>query len=98
LLSHQKRKKKKRVWRQFCEWLSMAVAHLPAAVSLLLLEALIIQISGVTLTLTWPCRLSLLRVLLDVTATATSFPLSKHTGGGDIAPAFLGLHVYLQFT
>jgi hypothetical protein len=31
-------------------------------------------------------------------ATATSFPLSKHTGGGDTAPAFSGLHVYLQFT
>jgi hypothetical protein len=33
-------KEKKRVWRQFCEWLSEAVAHLPTAVSLLLLEAL----------------------------------------------------------
>jgi hypothetical protein len=32
--------RKKRVWRQFCEWLSEAMAHLPAAVSLLLLEAL----------------------------------------------------------
>jgi hypothetical protein len=31
-------------------------------------------------------------------ATATSFPLSKHTRGGDTAPAFSGLHVYLQFT
>jgi hypothetical protein len=31
-------------------------------------------------------------------ATATSFPLSKHTGGGDTAPAFSGLHVYLQLT
>jgi hypothetical protein len=27
-----------------------------------------------------------------------SFPLSKHTWGGDTAPTFLGLHVYLQFT
>jgi hypothetical protein len=43
-------KKKKR--RQFCEWLSEAVVHLPAAVSLLLLEALFMQISGVSLTLT----------------------------------------------
>jgi hypothetical protein len=33
-----------------------------------------------------------------VTATATSFPLSKHTGGGGTAPAFSGLRVYLQFT
>jgi hypothetical protein len=32
--------RKKRVWRQFCEWLSEAVAHLPIAVSLLLMEAL----------------------------------------------------------
>jgi hypothetical protein len=31
-------------------------------------------------------------------ATATSFPLSKHTGGGDTAPAFSGLRVYLQLT
>jgi hypothetical protein len=30
-------------------------------------------------------------------ATATSFPLSKHTGGGDTAPAFSGLCDYLQF-
>jgi hypothetical protein len=30
--------------------------------------------------------------------TATSFPLSNHPGGGDTAPAFSGLHVYLQFT
>jgi hypothetical protein len=33
-----------------------------------------------------------------VTTTATSFPLSKHTGGSDTAPAFSGLRVYLQFT
>jgi hypothetical protein len=55
------------------------------------------QILGVSLTLTWPLRLCLLRVFLGTTATATSFPLSKHTGGGDTAPAFSGLHVYLQF-
>jgi hypothetical protein len=57
-----------------------------------------VQISRVSLALTWPCRLCLFRVLLGTTATATSFPLSKHTGGGDTAPAFLGLCVYLQFT
>jgi hypothetical protein len=56
------------------------------------------QISGVTLTLTWPHRLCLLRVLLGTTATATSFLLSKHTGGSDTAPAFSGRHIYLQFT
>jgi hypothetical protein len=37
---------------QFYEWLSEAVAHLPAAISLLLLEALFMQISGVSLILT----------------------------------------------
>jgi hypothetical protein len=31
-------------------------------------------------------------------ASATSFPLSKHTGGGDTAHTFSGLCVYLQFT
>jgi hypothetical protein len=45
-LSHQRKrkgkKKTKRVWRLFCECLTEAVAHLPATVSLLLLEALMI--------------------------------------------------------
>jgi hypothetical protein len=50
LLSHQREKKK--VWRLFFEWLSEAAAHLPTAVSLLLLEALFMHISGVSLTLT----------------------------------------------
>jgi hypothetical protein len=54
------------------------------------------QISGVSIALTWPRRLCLLRVLLCAIATATSFPLSKHTGGGDTAPAFSGLRVCLQ--
>jgi hypothetical protein len=31
-----------------------------------------------------------------VQPAATSFPLSKHTGGGDTAPAFSGLRVCLQ--
>jgi hypothetical protein len=56
------------------------------------------QISGVSLTLTWPRRLCLPRILLGATTTATSFPLSKHNGGDDTAPAFSGLLVYLQFT
>jgi hypothetical protein len=43
---------------------SAAVACLPTAVSLLLLAALFMQISGVSLALTWPRRLCLLRVLL----------------------------------
>jgi hypothetical protein len=52
VVSSKVERKKKRVWRQFCEWLSEAVAHLLAAVSLLLLEALFMQISGVSLILT----------------------------------------------
>jgi hypothetical protein len=56
------------------------------------------QISGVSLALICPHRICLLRDLLCATATVTSFPLSKHTGGGDTAPAFSGLCVYLQFT
>jgi hypothetical protein len=71
-LSHQREREKKRIWRKFCEWLPAAVAHLPTAVSLLLLEALFMQISGVSLTLTWSLRLCLLRVLLGATTTATS--------------------------
>jgi hypothetical protein len=43
-----KEEEKKRVWRQLCEWLSEAVVHLSTAVSLLLLEALFMQISGVS--------------------------------------------------
>jgi hypothetical protein len=38
------REKKKRVWRQFYEWLYEAVAYLPTAVNLLLLGALFLQI------------------------------------------------------
>jgi hypothetical protein len=92
LLSHQRKreKKEKRIWRQVCECLSEVVAHLPAAVSLLMLEALFMQISGVSLTLNQPCRLCLLKVLLDATSTVTSVPLSKHTAGGGATPAFSG--------
>jgi hypothetical protein len=43
LLSHQRKKKKRRrVWRQLCECLSEAAAHLPPSVSHLLLQALFI--------------------------------------------------------
>jgi hypothetical protein len=33
-----------------------------------------------------------------MTATVTSFPLSKHTGGGRATPTFFSQLVYLQFT
>jgi hypothetical protein len=75
---------------------SAAVAHLPAAVSLLLLKALFMQLLKVSLALTWPCRLCLLRVLLCASLCYKLF-LSKHTGKGDTALAFSGLRVYLQF-
>jgi hypothetical protein len=79
LLSHQ-RKKEKKVWRQVCEWLSAAVACLPVAVSLLLLEALFMQISRVSLALTWPCRLCLLRVLLCAMPLLQAFPFPSTLG------------------
>jgi hypothetical protein len=86
----RKRGKKKRVWRQFWKWyLRLAVACLPAAVSLLLLEALFMQISGVSLALTWPCRLCLPRVLLCLSLYYKLSPFQAHWGRW--------LCVYLQF-
>jgi hypothetical protein len=57
---------------------SAAVAHLPAAVSLLLLAALFMQISGVSLALTWPCRPCLLRVLLCGSLCYKLSPFQAH--------------------
>jgi hypothetical protein len=59
---------------------SAPVAHLPAAVSLLMLEALFMQISGVSLTLTWPCWLCLLRVLLHSSLCYKLSPCQAHWG------------------
>jgi hypothetical protein len=56
------------------------------------------QISGVSLALTWPLWLCLFRVFLGTASTATNFPLSKHTRGGGAIPAFSRRRVYLQFT
>jgi hypothetical protein len=89
-------REKKKSLETVLRMVSVAVSCLPAAVSLLLLEALFVQLSGVSLTLTWP--LQALFTHSCVRAAATSSSLSKHTGGGDIAPAFSGLRVYLQFT
>jgi hypothetical protein len=69
---------------------SAAVACLPTAVSLLLLEALFMQISVVSLALTWPCRHCFLRVLLYVSC-CYKLSLSKHTGEGDTTLTFSGL-------
>jgi hypothetical protein len=59
---------------------SAAVAYLSAAVSLLLLEALFMQILGVSLALTWPCRLCLFRVLLCVSRCYRLSPFQAHGG------------------
>jgi hypothetical protein len=72
-------REKKRVWGQFCEWVSSAVACMPAAVSLLLLEVLFMQISGVSLALTWPLRVCLLRVLCASSCYELS-PFQAHWG------------------
>jgi hypothetical protein len=53
------------------------------------------QISGVSITLTWPCRLCLLRVLLCMSHCYKLSPFQAHWGG-DTAPAFSGLCVCLQ--
>jgi hypothetical protein len=59
---------------------SVAVSCLPAALSLLLLEVLFMQLSGMRLTLTWPCRLCLLRVLLCVSRCYKLSPFQAHWG------------------
>jgi hypothetical protein len=64
LSSNVGRKRKKKSLETVLRMVSAAVACLPAAVSLLLLEVLFMQNSGVSLALTWPCRLCLFRVLL----------------------------------
>jgi hypothetical protein len=76
---------------------SAAVAFLPAAVSLLLLEALFMQISWVSLALTWPLRLCLLRVLLCVSHCYKLSSFQAHWGRWHCT-CFSGRHVYLQFT
>jgi hypothetical protein len=55
------------------------------------------QMSGVSLALTWPCRLCLLRVLLYASHCYKLSPFQAHWGG-DTAPSFSGCHVSLQFT
>jgi hypothetical protein len=59
-------KEKKKSLETVLRMVSAAVAFLPTAVSLLLLETLFMHISEVGLALIWPCRLCLLRILLCV--------------------------------
>jgi hypothetical protein len=78
---------------------SEAMAHLPAAVSLLLLAALFMQISGVSLALTWPHRLCSLRVLLCVSLCYRLSPFQAHWGRWHRMFIYSsGQHVYLQLT
>jgi hypothetical protein len=63
---------------------------MPAAVSLMLLEALFMQISGVSLTLTWPLRLCLLKVLLGASHCYKLSPFQAHWGRWH-CPGFLRL-------
>jgi hypothetical protein len=73
----------------------MAVACLPTAVSLLLLAALFIQISGVSLTLTWPLRLCLLRVLLCTMPLLQTFPFPSTLGEMTLHPlSQAGVFIY----
>jgi hypothetical protein len=67
---------------------SAIVACLPVAVCLLLLEVLFMQISGVSLALTWPCRLCLLRFLLCV---SLCYKLSPFQALGKVT-----LHLHCQ--
>jgi hypothetical protein len=75
-----KKREKKRVWRQLHECLSEAATHLPAAVSLLLLEVLFMQISGVSFTLTWPSRLCLLEFSCAQPPLLQAFPFPSTLG------------------
>jgi hypothetical protein len=68
-------------------------ACLPPVVSLFLLEALFMQISGVSLALTWTRRLcSSDFSVREPVLQAFTFP---STGKGDTAAVFSGLCVYL---
>jgi hypothetical protein len=80
LIKGKEREKKKKSQETVLRMVSAAVDCLPAAVSLLLLEALFMQISGVSLALTWPCRVCLLRVLLCANRYYKLSPFQAHWG------------------
>jgi hypothetical protein len=90
-------KKKQRVWRQFSEW------YLRLRLACPLLSACCCWRHYLCRSLGWALHSSgptgfVYSEFSCVEAAATSFPLSKHTGGGDTAPTFSGLHVCLQLT
>jgi hypothetical protein len=74
----RKRETKKKSLETVLKMVSVAVAFLPAAVILLFLAALFMQISGVSLALTWPCRLCLFRVLLCGSLCYKLSPFQEH--------------------
>jgi hypothetical protein len=82
LVSHQRQgERKKNKSLETVLWMvSAAMACLPTTATLLLLEALFMQISGVSLTLTWPHRLCLLRVLLCASLYYKLSPFQAHLG------------------
>jgi hypothetical protein len=80
LLCHQRKTEKKKSLDTVL-WMAVCSCGSPAtAVSLLLLEVLFMQISGLSLTLTWPCRLCLLRVLLGMVHCYKLSPFQAHWG------------------
>jgi hypothetical protein len=72
------RKRKQKSLETVLRMVSAAVACLPAVVSLLLQAALFMQISGVSLALTWPRSLCLLRVLLCGSLCYKLSPFQAH--------------------
>jgi hypothetical protein len=65
---------------------SAAVGCLPSAVSLLLLEVLFMRISGVSLTLTWPFRLCLLKSSPVLEPLLQAFPFPSTLGEVTLHP------------
>jgi O-antigen/teichoic acid export membrane protein len=78
LSSRVARKRKKKSLETVLRMVSAAVACLLAAVSLLLLVALFMQISEVIVALTWPHRLYLFRVLLCGSLCYRLSPFQAH--------------------
>jgi hypothetical protein len=72
-------REKKKSLETVLRMVSATVSHLPAVVSLLLLAALFMQISGVSLALTWPSSFCLLRVLCEM-SLLQAFPFPSTLG------------------
>jgi hypothetical protein len=90
--------RKKRVCRQFCEWLSASVAYLRLLCQPAVARGFIYADLRSELNTHLAPQTLFTQSSPGHDAIATSFPLCKHTGRGDTALAFLGLYVYLLFT